>query len=210
MSVRPRLHPPIGRRSGDPPTRRALFSPRPTPSRAETLLGSFNNSEELKEMKKVIFLDFDGVLNSHEFMARVPQRGICGLDPLAVQRLNVLIRSTQAKVVVSSTWRLNRTREALQRILDQVGFQGSVLGMTPESIRIPESSLYQGQRRGFEIQWWLDNADRFGVNVGSYVIIDDDSDMVHLLPRLVKTQFEIGLTEANVEQAIEMLETPIP
>lgn len=49
---------------------------------------------------KVIFLDFDGVLNSTRFMMENPQRGLCGLDKVAVARLNRLCAETGAYVVV--------------------------------------------------------------------------------------------------------------
>ena len=37
------------------------------------------------------------------------------------------------------------------------------------------------------------------------MIVDDDSDMKHLLPRLVKTKFEPGLTAEDAAKVLELL-----
>ena len=39
----------------------------------------------------------------------------------------------------------------------------------------------------------------------AFVILDDGDDMLHLKPYLVRTNPEVGLTEADVDLAIEML-----
>ena len=51
-----------------------------------------------------------------------------------------------------------------------------------------------------EIQSWIDDHE-----VESFVILDDSSDMAHLMPKLVHTSMETGLTEDHVEQALSLL-----
>lgn len=76
-------------------------------------------------MEKIIFLDFDGVLNSQLWYIRTKgNREIDDLDTEAIGFLNTLIKNTGAKVVVSSTWRLNKTVDELQEILNRNGFKG--------------------------------------------------------------------------------------
>ena len=58
-------------------------------------------------------------------------------------------------------------------------------------------------RRGLEIQKWLDDNPQ-GENV-VFVILDDDSDMEHLMDRLVQTDHEFGLTQEDAGKAILML-----
>ena len=150
---------------------------------------------------KLVFLDFDGVLNSTEYMLsdRPTARergGVMGLDPLAVARLNRLIKATSAEVVVTSVVRHRKRRTELCDILNERGFVGTVRGMTPW--------LNLDHGRGLEIQAWLDESAR-RLGPIEFVILDDDTDMHHLLPRLVKTSFETGLTDADVDQAILML-----
>jgi hypothetical protein len=145
---------------------------------------------------KLLFLDFDGVLNSEPFY-RVKASGVLPLDPAAVALLNELVRRARARVVVSSSWRLGRrvTVASLRRTLEEVGFSGRVVGKTPELV---------GQPRGLEIQAYLNGWK--GKAVESFVILDDDADMVHLSHRLVKTTFRTGLTAQHVDRAVAMFE----
>jgi L-alanine-DL-glutamate epimerase-like enolase superfamily enzyme len=61
-----------------------------------------------------------------------------------------------------------------------------------------------GGVRGPQIQRWID-ANAFQ---GQFVILDDDSDMEHLIHKLVKTNFEEGLLAHHAKAAIEMLKDP--
>ena len=149
---------------------------------------------------RVVFLDFDGVLNSTAFALRVPHKGLMGLDPEAVARLNSLEMEIEEDVcfVVSSTWRFGRTLDQLRRILHEAGFTGIVAGKTPEL----------NKPRGLEIQAWLDSAPLYGIEVEQFVILDDDSDMEHLGDRLVKTSFQDGLQDEHVERVKVLLAEP--
>ena len=146
-------------------------------------------------MNKVIFLDIDGVLiNRAALMARRANQGKWQADPQCVEELNRIVKTTGAKIVVSSTWRFEGF-DRIREILQDWGVCAEVIGVTPDFTRKKTS-----ESRGQEIAHWLrDNpADRI-------VIIDDDSDMDHLIDQLVNTQFEIGLTVANADQAIALL-----
>lgn len=154
-------------------------------------------------MSKVILLDFDGVLNSHAWFKRRPTidngervMRAHSLDPAAVGLLNQLIDRTDAKVVISSTWRMFGLHQC-KAFLSMRGFCGKVIGATPEL----------GGPRGKEIQWWFDQLEDWQ-RPESFVILDDDSDMEHLLPRLIKTTFDVGITQEHVDAAVEMLAVP--
>lgn len=159
---------------------------------------------------KFLFLDIDGVLNSTDWWIRRNAMHEAGtmpmysqihqcshhrdqLDPEAVERLNRIIRESQARVVVSSTWRNNRTIEELQFQLADVGFLGEVVGKTPS---------FQGDReRGLEIQKWLDQ----WAPCSPFVILDDDGDMAHLQSRWVWTPNPVGLQDHHVDIALGVL-----
>jgi hypothetical protein len=153
---------------------------------------------------RIVFLDFDGVLNSRIYMESMSddERGsVVGLDRAAVARLNRLLREAKAHVVVSSTWRLTRDCAQLARALGDRGFDGQLLGKTPRA----------GNARGHQIQAWLDAAPEYNIAVESFVVIDDDSaDMGHLDDRLIKTTFEQGLQDEHVDRAVTMLSQPMP
>jgi len=130
---------------------------------------------------RLIFLDFDGVLNSQLWYVRTKgSRGRDDLDRDAIGFLNNLIAETGAKVVVSSTWRLGRSVEELQEILDRNGFKGEVVGKTKDLRYGPDGDCVL---RGNEILCWMkDNPEILGVaywDYNDYVILDDDSDMLY-------------------------------
>ena len=131
---------------------------------------------------KIIFLDFDGVMNNEVwFRDRVERKKIYNhdeherdaIDPRCVDFLNKIIEDTGAKIVVSSTWRMGRSKEQLQTILENKGFKGEIIGKTP-------FLRGEGCLRGNEIrQWQQDNAELIGKeDAERYVILDDDSDML--------------------------------
>jgi hypothetical protein len=146
---------------------------------------------------KVIFLDFDGVLNSWAWWGRQPKANRDQheylLDPAAIGLLNQLVMRTGAHVVISSSWRLNKEMRPAATLC-VCGFTGVVLGQTD----------YLAAPRGREIQAWLDGRD----DVEKIVILDDDSDMVHLAPYHVKTEHSVGLTQDDVDRAVVLLGGP--
>ena len=161
-------------------------------------------------MTKIIFLDFDGVLNSQLYFVRRHAEKLAGhdlgvagdLDPVAVGFLNNLIEGTGAKVVVSSTWRIGMTIEDLQELLEKVGFKGEVIGITPDL-----RSDYC--LRGNEILEWIKaNESLVGdySNYKNYLILDDDNDMLYWQKdNFVKIDNKVGLTENDIKRCVEIL-----
>jgi hypothetical protein len=144
---------------------------------------------------KVIFLDFDGVLNSRRFFAqrsgRSGERADDALDPDAVARVNRIIERTGAKIVISSSWRMADPLARIMTILRLHGFTGEIVGTTP---------VLSGTR-GREIKEWL----RANRGVTAYVILDDATDMDGLGARHVLTHPDEGLLDAHVDMACAAL-----
>lgn len=165
----------------------------------------------MNEGHKIIFLDFDGVLNSRDYFIFRHYiwkiKKFFGADNLAhyrrshelsriyVRRLNKIIKKTDAYIVVSSVWRLGHTIEELREILVEKGFK------YPEKL-ISKTGRSNDGIRGGEIQEWLDE---YFPQSENFIILDDDSDMLHLMPHLVKTQFETGLTRKKMKECINRL-----
>ena len=157
---------------------------------------------------KIIFLDIDGVLNV------IPQGhdafgGIFHAD--FVDNLKRIIDETDAKIVISSSWR----HSGLQKMLDMWEFRnlpGEVIGVTPDLYRFLD---FEGERtmvRGDEIQAILN----IHPEITHYVILDDDTDMLkHQLGNFVQTSNNInhpdcidigyGLTKECTNKAIRIL-----
>ena len=152
--------------------------------------------------KPIIFLDFDGVVETIYW--EKDDNGIWSLNThkegrrklsnkQAIGWLNELYKKVPYDIVVSSTWRINKPIEELQDLLVNSGFNPEIqiIGKTPV--------LYQ--QRGMEIQEWI-NIHEFK---GKFIIIDDDSDMCHLLPLLVRCDCQLGFTIYDYQKALRLL-----
>lgn len=142
---------------------------------------------------KVAFLDLDGVCNSEAWYHRRPWER-CWFDPVAVVRVSAMAQQADAAVVISSSWRTGQDTEWLRGFLYAYGFDAPIIDQTP-IIKIV------GRGRGDEIQQWLDEHP----GVDRFVILDDSSDMGHLLPRLVQSTWEHGFLEEHVAAALRLL-----
>ena len=110
---------------------------------------------------KVIFLDYDGVLNDVEYLYKFHNRpgthfGKDSLDPTKISLLSNLCHLTGAKVVLTSAWRDDlATRKYLKS-----RWAIPIIGATP----------HKHDQRGLEIHQWLVDK-HFS---GQYIIIDDE------------------------------------
>lgn len=149
---------------------------------------------------RVVFLDFDGVLNCKQYFEASPDHEDSeagALDPLAIARLNRLLAATGALVVVSSSWRHLRSIEQLTDLLCLRGFTSTVHDKTGDA---PEDGVWS--QRGDEIQSWLG----CHPEVTSYVVLDDHADMDAVRERFIQTDSHGGgLLDHHVERAIAML-----
>lgn len=155
---------------------------------------------------KVIFLDYDGVLNSVESMVayhhlRGPSKTIYSesdrLDPVAIGLLKYLVDATDAKIVVSSTWRLNYSLQELVDIFSTYGWNAA-----PVISKTGRGGI--NTVRGDEIKEWLDTN-----LVSNYVIIDDDSDILDdQKSHFVNTSGTTGFTLVNLCEALRIFGVP--
>lgn len=149
---------------------------------------------------KVIFLDIDGVLVTMESFTRYRRSGSnAQAHPDCVEQLNRILAHTGAAIVLSSTWRMFG-RPYMDRKFTEWKIQKPVTDFTP-ILQTKEGEIVVSQPRGHEIQSWLDGHPE----VRQFVILDDESDMAHLLPALVKTDFNDGLTVDLADLVIKRL-----
>jgi hypothetical protein len=158
---------------------------------------------------KIIFLDIDGVLNNQLWYVKTQgqHRKQFDLDPDNIKYFNSIIEKTQAYVVLTSTWRLGRTNEECQNILNAAGFAGQVLDLVPDLRR---GDIGKYVLRGNEIYAWMKNHETL---VGApyheyknYVILDDDSDMLYWQRNnLILIDPYVGLTPNSAYRAIKIL-----
>ena len=134
---------------------------------------------ENKKTPRIVFLDIDGVLNSEVDFNNYTEEEMHQYHDIAKRPLELLdefITETKALIVISSTWRKNKTVDELRAIFKEKGFKNcdSIIAKTPV--------LGEGTVRGNEIKYWIEKNEEI-INCKyydfcSYVIFDDDSDML--------------------------------
>lgn len=177
--------------------------------------------------EKILFLDIDGVLNSHQssyFFREIvkrdennPEIDISNvfqwlseeLCPIALSNLNRIIEDTGCKIVISSTWRLGEDLESMKSWFKSFPvIANAIIDKTP-SLRVKtDSGKILSVPRGVEIQAWLEDN-----NVSSYknknlVILDDDSDMWPLHANFILVDSHVGLDYNIMIKVLRLLEDP--
>jgi len=176
---------------------------------------------------KVVFLDVDGVLNTEE-CDNAPKAGEKGSEaflyhentpiPLlkrCLDNLRFVLQQTDAKIVISSSWRLFPERlELLTKVLEALSPSKEpvvVIGITPDL-----SNSWSG--RGEEVRAWLDQNE----NCLRFVVVDDEhlasfkrslfsEDNYSRRGLLIYTKLrggdfcDQGLTESHSDQMIKFL-----
>lgn len=176
----------------------------------------------------LIFLDIDGVLNTYATFAKVedtidPDAVVTGKDKEKViqtygpedlieeelvANLNMIIASTRAKVVISSSWRCHYSADYIESLLIKKGFKGEVIGKTPFKMSyLP---------RAGEINLYLeDSYDDQSADRPRWVAIDDNELYLrHERPHyeeefanhFVQTKGDQGLTKEKAYEVITLLQ----
>ena len=177
----------------------------------------FNLITDSVHYNKIIFLDFDGVLNTEHYQGLLQYQGKpwqdeygAFFDPKAVKRLKKIIDDTGADIVVESSWKYLGL-DAMKELWEVRNLPGKIIDITPSSVsedyllltdldNIPPSMLHC---KGIEIASWLSEHAKQNTR---YVIIDDeyvilDSQVSHF----VLTNPYEGITEEQANRAISML-----
>lgn len=161
-------------------------------------------------MDKIIFLDIDGVLNVY---CESRDKFGCTFHKHFVDNLRWIIDQTNAKIVISSTWKFDGL-ETMQKMWKYRNLPGKVIDITPNEVDVVERGIcefYDLVDRGFEIQQWINDH-----KIENYVIIDDDNDMLpYQRNNFVRTannsdhpdciDIGYGLTKKCAEQVIKIL-----
>lgn len=161
---------------------------------------------------KILFLDVDGVLNSHP---PLDPEVMCGtFDRDKVARLNRVLRATGASIVLSSAWRYLVHRGAMNLVgLDWLlrshgVMQGRLLCVTRKDTmqRQPYGGDPEGwpidDERGQQITEWLRKVGR----LDAYAVVDDlDLGIRAAGHPFVQTVGSVGLTDGDAAELVGML-----
>lgn len=164
-------------------------------------------------MRKIIFLDIDGVLNSLEYFDQLKNadqsKKIEKYQELDVEKVRLLAKitaNTGAEIVLSSTWR-DIGRKKGKR--DHPMYQYLVDTLAEFGLKIIDHTPYLDYDRPREIKEWLNRQEK---NI-RFVSLDDDFipeayEKYGIGEHLVRTSFygvNGGLQKVHVEKAIDIL-----
>lgn len=137
---------------------------------------------------RVIFLDVDGVLNYVYCEARSP-KGLLGVEKGPLSVLHEIVSRTGAKIVLTSTWKREWSRDPENR-----GVDGEYLDqeIRKAGMEIFDKTMDNMSDRGMGIETWL----RRHPEVTNWIVLDDDIfddyECRGIMPHLVQTNFYDG------------------
>ena len=147
---------------------------------------------------KIIFLDFDGVITTYQSKWKI--------DMDKVKIINDICDKTNAKIVVSSSWRIGYRGivHTFQEYLKQYFVKNEYVGLFKFNKFIDNivGMTDSGSSRGNEIKFYMNEHP----DIENYVIIDDDSDMCdYQLFNFVQTDTYEGITERDAKLCVDIL-----
>lgn len=167
-------------------------------------------------MRKIIFLDFDGVITT--------MASRYALDRYKCDLLQQVIDLTGAEIVVSSSWRCGSAEETIEYLKEVPtcfkpfvpSWVDRITGVTIRAYNYIQKGVHLGIPRGVEIKQWIDThlhrnekGEYQRKQVGEdfqYVILDDDSDMLlEHADHFIKTDGYLGLSQADAVRAVCLL-----
>lgn len=164
---------------------------------------------------KAIFLDIDGVLNCYNSKSRC---GNClGIDKDKTQILSKIVKTTSADLILTSSWKIGWEPYPHYKQLERQGIYDFYISWSHAKYlnnhlknkgnltckdKTRETDL---RNRGQGIKEYLDLHPEYT----KWIVLDDeifeDYSKYNILPHLIKTNPEYGLTEKDADAAITIL-----
>ena len=148
---------------------------------------------------KVIFLDFDGVLNSSKYLLSCEAYGVA-IDPSRMVLLKQIVDATNAEIVLSTSWREHWSEDYMN--CDCTGVLINSIFST-YGLKIFDKTPEMHERREIEIKSWLN----MHPEVEKFVVLDDRFLSADFLNgHFIKTSnYFDGLDETDAQKAIDIL-----
>jgi hypothetical protein len=155
--------------------------------------------EEVLPQMKVLFLDFDGVLNGDAYVRRQGRFGVI-LDPEKLHLLKTIVAATGARIVLSTSW-----REHWEKDLAKCDSTGALINsiFSKHGLQIWDKTPQLRTKRETQIKSWLDRHPE----VKNFVVLDDSLlSADYLNGHFIKTSnYFDGLDETDVQKAMDIL-----
>lgn len=169
---------------------------------------------------KIVFLDFDGVLNTSNYQRKLQANGECGwddyghlFDPDAIRNLKRIIDAVpDVRIVVSSSWKAEGL-DQLRLMWIERGLPGNIHDVTPDffnkqllTIDLSDPTNIrkaEGIGKGKEISVWIK---RYGGQDCQYVILDDMAEFKEdMAEHHIHINTDVGITLNDADRVIKFL-----
>lgn len=143
----------------------------------------------------VLFLDVDGPLIPHRCYLLPENHGclVSRFDPVMVAVINRVLRVSDTKLVISSTWR-NGGRIQFESLMVRNN-------LPPRALHTDWATKLGSEKRSVEIKEWLARHPE----VEHYAAIDDELD-VGDLPGGIVCSFENGMMRSHITRMVDLLD----
>ncbi len=172
-------------------------------------------------MKKYIFIDFDGVLNTERHHGNLVAAGKKTsdefgplFDPEAVANLGKIVEETGANIVICSSWKMEGV-DRMMALWKCRKMPGVLAGCTPDYIAGMDilnldldnpDAFAQLAGKGNEVKQWLSENAPKNAEDYRYVILDDVPDFLpEQNEHFIQVDPRVGITEEDVVNAIEII-----
>lgn len=174
-------------------------------------------------MNRIIFLDFDGVLNTENYQVQLRREGRTVsdeygslFDQAAIENLKRILDAVpEVRIVVESSWKVAGLGQ-LRRMWMKRGLPGKIHDVTPDifgeellTLDLSDPNVMtklEGLGKGREISDWLE---QHTDGECRYAILDDVPEFSGgLAAHHVLVRPDTGITAAEVDKVIRLLEDP--
>ena len=185
-------------------------------------MNTLNSQGKSEGLKRYLFLDIDGVLNTYSYSNYLSAKGEqesdefgAIFDPNAVKNLSTIVNNVpDIKIIISSTWRMNGIKW-MNELWKKRKMPGYIYSFTPvlEFVRFKDvisrefsQSVIPTGTRGLEISEWLRlNAMEHQLEYKFAIIDDSDDYPIEYKDHLILTDYNTGITKENANQVIKIL-----
>lgn len=188
----------------------------------EIMLRNRDINDESEKLKRYLFLDIDGVLNTErhsnyliDYNEEYMDEDGALFDPEAVNNLACIIEKVpDVKIILSSSWRL-KGWDWMNRMWEKRHLPGTIFSFTPvlEVVCFVDkigsndtTSVYPYGTRALEVNEWLRLYTSNNPLSYKYVILDDYNDFLMMQQEhVIITDPYYGITKELVIRALEIL-----
>lgn len=164
---------------------------------------------------KAIFLDIDGVLNNFntnkKYRSKSRCRGLIGIDKDKVKRLAKIVQETNSILILTSSWKIGWELKLseINTLNYHAKYLNNHLKRKGNLFITDKTREYNLNYRGKGIQSYLIKHPE----ITEWIVLDDeifiDYEREGIMPHLIQTNSDLGLTNEDTDAAIKMLKGEI-